>query len=833
MKEQNGDDKQKNVNIQYTPSDNIFNKSSIEETNITNEIKIEDILDNDDYINSLKTNSNSKFRKILTTKNIIKLIHYCLLPKEEKNLKNELKIEIRYAYYSCQILCSHCVLHFSKSIKYISKANNLSLTKEMIENSKNDSLSGEILINNYSNKTEDINFQNPINDDYFEQMNLNERVNTEIENNDYFHFDDYLNSIDEKYVSITETEFHKNTKNNKPISEYDKQDKKIIEDILNEIFRMLDIIKKEDYTYIGYFQKIINYILFIEKDILIRYTFRGKNPKINNLYYHLDKYALVNIFENILNILLDEYKKEDEKDTIDYKDKEKDKDKDKDNKDEKKKQDEEMKQDDEDKKSGKYYNKIIQDILKELIINNNCEKTENICELIINTLINNNEKQLIEFAFNDNNNNMIVILLNYIEMIINNKNKENNNFLKNNNLNNEKLIIGILQILCQLNNVIMNTFFESSYFRKKNKYIDFFIDNYKKINTFEYQYIPKNVISMTKIFEAYNDNNLFYLSTLNDIYNLIILDIIQKYKEIKYNNNSDNSIIIKHNYNKNNQQFGLFHLYEWKFVLSSLKIYIYSFFAIEGLESEDLKYFENEELFIILIKLYFYFPQNNIYHNIFIEIIKLICNERCPEYLIQPFLRIDENTHQNKFINKLINNLKTNLNEKHKLLVGTNIEVLKIFYSSYNPTIKKHFETSELDNNFKDIFDDLIIPKLKRQLLDDYEYDDSEIFNNYNDNNRTFDGNDIDLERNYNSFLTSVQKFIEKVENEKKEFINNNNNTMKEGLKINKKKIKQINQKNKIEDYQNICKEERTIIDNEDEENHFSSETSIVMTLND
>ena len=56
---------------------------------------------------------------------------------------------------------------------------------------------------------------------------------------------------------------------------------------------------------------------------------------------------------------------------------------------------------------------------------------------------------------------------------------------------------------------------------------------------------------------------------------------------------------------------------------------------------------------------------------------------------------------------------------------------------------------------------------------------------------------------------------------------------MKEGLKINKKKIKQINQKNKIEDYQNICKEERTIIDNEDEENHFSSETSIVMTLND
>ena len=64
MKEQNGDDKQKNVNIQYTPSDNIFNKSSTEETNSNNEIKIEDILDNDDYINSLKTDPNSKFRKI-------------------------------------------------------------------------------------------------------------------------------------------------------------------------------------------------------------------------------------------------------------------------------------------------------------------------------------------------------------------------------------------------------------------------------------------------------------------------------------------------------------------------------------------------------------------------------------------------------------------------------------------------------------------------------------------------------------------------------------------------------------------------------------------------
>lgn len=781
MKKENGN-KSKNITNQYiiTALDMELNKGISPE----DETKLQNILENDENIKDLRTNRNSRLKKFFNIKIIKQLIAYCLEPGH--NFNKELKNNLRYTYYACQLLCSPIVLMFNLSIKNIKDANNNNNQESedyKVKNNK-DKDNGNY---NLLSKSQEINYNNALfNDDYISEMLFipfsEEKDDSYCEN--YFEF---INSFetDEKFAQITDQEIKKTTKKYLT-NTFNEEDKKIINEILNEIFKKFDFNYKGDETYFGYFQKIINYMIMYETEIIMDYLFIDP-PKINIFYQHIDKIAMENIFENILNTLVDQ----------------------------------------EDKKIdlliSRYY-KIIQDLLKELTKNSNYEKAEAICELIINTLLVNNEKVLNKLIFgNKDDNNMIKILFNYIKELIN----------KENYRDNEKIIVNIIILLCQINNIIMTSFYESSYYKKNNNYLSLFIEDNKKINTFEYQYIPKNVISMTKIFEAYNDNNLFYLSTLNDIYNLIILDIIQKYKEIKYNNNSDNSIIIKHNYNKNNQQFGLFHLYEWKFVLSSLKIYIYSFFAIEGLESEDLKYFENEELFIILIKLYFYFPQNNIYHNIFIEIIKLICNERCPEYLIQPFLRIDENTHQNKFINKLINNLKTNLNEKHKLLVGTNIEVLKIFYSSYNPTIKKHFETSELDNNFKDIFDDLIIPKLKRQLLDDYEYDDSEIFNNYNDNNRTFDGNDIDLERNYNSFLTSVQKFIEKVEKEKKEFINNNNNTMKEGLKINKKKIKQINQKNKIEDYQNICKEERTIIDNEDEENHFSSETSIVMTLND
>ena len=96
-----------------------------------NELEIEDILQNDKCINDLMTNKNSRFLKMMTFDNINKLINYCLNPNAIKN-KNS-KIELRYPYYSSELLCSQCVLFFEKLINNLKKYNYIKNKTKNIE----------------------------------------------------------------------------------------------------------------------------------------------------------------------------------------------------------------------------------------------------------------------------------------------------------------------------------------------------------------------------------------------------------------------------------------------------------------------------------------------------------------------------------------------------------------------------------------------------------------------------------------------------------------------------------------------------------------------------
>ena len=145
-----------------------------------------------------------------------------------------------------------------------------------------------------------------------------------------------------------------------------------------------------------------------------------------------------------------------------------------------------------------------------------------------------------------------------------------------------------------------------------------------------------------------------YFPFLNDIYNFVLLDIKKKYK----NNNKISINGGYKNHNFNNKKFGLNHLYKWKFILKVLKLYIYSYYAIENFNFENFPYFSNKYLSLISIQLYFKFQQNSIFQNIFVEIIKIIFSERSPNYLVEPFLEINEEKGQNKLILKYCENLK-------------------------------------------------------------------------------------------------------------------------------------------------------------------------------
>ena len=700
--------------------------------NDNNEITIENVLENDDYINDLKSNPRSRFIELITSDNIKKLIDWCLLPPDPGS--NTPPNQLRYPHYSCQILCSSLVLLFSKSITNIIKANK---AKNKNNDDKKNSSKNSSQMSSFKSSNKDNNKYSNGNLETIKEEEIEYNLgNEEEENNfdDYFKFNQNFEKED-KFPDNTETEIRKEKVSKKARSEYNKEEKKIVNEILDEIFVKLDYIKKEDQTYMGYFQKIINYILLNEFEHISYYLFeREENNADNNnkednnkdsqkdnnalkrLYKHLDQAAIQIILENLLNILFDNQNKS-IRDTISK------------------------------------YNNIIKDVVQELKNDENYEKSQCICELIVSTLINNSENQLIKLVLNKNKNENIIIQLKDIL----------NNFLikdnpkKEKNKNYDKLIIGIIQILYQLNNTFINSFYKHLYDIKNNNYSCFSLDTYKNKNTFEYQYICKNEISLLHIFEAYKNNYYLYLDELFSIYNIIKENIKKNYNEKKNNINEKTNLNI----------FGLKNIFQWKLISSILKINVYSYITLGSkINIEKTKDLADEKLFKILIQYYFEYPKNNMYQNIFIEIINLICIEKCPECFIKPFLKI-KNNKRNKFLYKIIKNIKDNTNNKYKLSRGTNIQILKLFYTSLNPYISNCIEKYSKDNKIKNLFMNSINDKLERKILDELEYSDSEIFNSDNENNDTFDGNDVNLPRKFISFNKTIVNFLEKCKDKK------------------------------------------------------------------
>lgn len=626
------------------------------------EIEIEEILENDFYFNDLINNQSSKFKILLTKENIKKIIKFCLFP--EKNPEKS----PRYSFYSFKILCSENGLLFNKSIQKIIENSNSNIGNNAIDKNSLDNY----IYPNYLNN----NYKNEIWYGFFE---------------DFYLYLDTMEKLEKgKYVDLVSVQFNENqiqnqVINNSSINKYKEEEISFIMEIIDEIFKILD----DDYDeiYIGYFQKLVNFLLLNESDIIIYYLFKDKISIIKKLYKHLNKLSIQNILENILNILSVH------KDKFD--------------------------------KDHSKYSMIILDLIEELIRDKTLEKSEYICNLIINAVISNNEKQLFKLFFNNN-------ILEKIKKIIE---------IKIQGESNDRIIIGITNLLIELNNSIMKSCNNKSFQNYKND----FILNKIKINMFEYKFFKKNIITV-EILKYFNEV-YWYLKILNEIYGMFIKDI--KAKDI------------------NNKNFGLKYLYESKFILSALKIYI---FSINELEKDinildNQKYFYDEDLFEILFKFYFKYKNNNLYQNIIINIMKLICNEKCPIYLVDPFLNKKYVImNQNKFISQLINSIIEKSNNKWNFLIMPSIRILNIIYESSNEYFLNHFQQYELDKEYKEIFINALKPKFEMKLdPENYDYSFSEIINSDNDSYGTFDGNDSNVKRQYESFSKTIIKYREKL----------------------------------------------------------------------
>ena len=709
---------------------------TIKEKLSKNELTIEDILSNNECINDLRSNPNSRYKIMLDVKNIKKLINFCL--DSSTNNKGISYETLRYPYYSCEILCSSCILHFSKSIKSIKEANN----KE-----KNENMEGKN-INIYTDEP-------TTTDDYFNKDEEKQETGNDYDYGDYFFGDKFLDYI--KKHKDNETEVQKNTMENAPKTQFNEEENKIIEEILNSIFHFLDNENRIEDTYIGYFQKIVNYLLINEPATTYNYLKLDEYKVIQKFYIHIYNASIENIFENILNYIIDQENKEDNSD-----------------------------------KDKPIFNKIMVDLLNKISkmidnqYNNNDDNInkyyddknciEFICELIINTLINNSKKHLAELVFSDNQEFITKIK----EIVKNSVELESEDELKIKGIINHKktLIINLLEIVRQINLVIIN----SKEFNSNSNYkddINFFKDTYKNLKTFENQYFCKVEVKID-IFKIFVEKREIYLYFIKNLYGLVGKDIKNTYKN---NKNQEKKII------------SLLLLYEWKYIISSLKLFIFQLYSIENIIlPEDQKDFYDEDLFNLSLELYFNFPKNNIYQNIFIDLIKIINFEKTPNYLINHFIKkqikfiidinniinyienknkiIEEKNNKNsqnknhKYIEDINNkNIDDKINKDKILLLGPNIQILLIFYTSQNPALLNFY--LDADNNSEQIFKKefffSIKPRFERKFKENYEFTEEEIF--MNDSIDTFDGNDLDnvSKIKFESLKTDIVNFFNKL----------------------------------------------------------------------
>ena len=248
----NGNNKIFPIDLEEKEPNEVFSNNILYDNNekkVKGDILLEDILEKEEIFDNLRTKKGSSYLKLITLKNIIKLIQYCLYPNSI--LKKEEKKYLRYPYYSCLLLCSDIILFFSKSINHIKNSSSETIKKENEEN-KIEKIKENVIDNSDSlpeqkNEVKNIDYinqqtSNLTSEDIFDNINSNMYNFDEEEKNFDDEFYNYKNDYEEneKYVQISETEIKIDTIHRKTINEYDEEERRIINDILNEIVKFLD-----------------------------------------------------------------------------------------------------------------------------------------------------------------------------------------------------------------------------------------------------------------------------------------------------------------------------------------------------------------------------------------------------------------------------------------------------------------------------------------------------------------------------------------------------------------------------------------------------------------
>ena len=507
--------------------------------------------------------------------------------------------------------------------------------------------------------------------------------------------DDKKENEDNSNTDQSESNKDKNTEdNNKETKEKEEEEKMEIEDsipekkekkeekapnvplvysILEHIFSFLDDKSSiENTVLLGYFNKIVNYLIKTSTKLMLVYFLIQKDTLIPKLIQNINKISISNIISNILNALTEENSPE----------------------------------------ANEEYMIIVNECINYLskIENNNEENIntfEFICDLIINHIIYNNKLKFSKII--DAN------IINKLEKII-------IKLYENYEQNNCKILC-LINLLTKMNKSLLSNFAKkitttsnsddtklemlnliNSVDRTSNQFVSFTTkkNNFKEL-----------------VYNSFQNNYIIYCNSVN---NICLTLLNNKLKQNQNNSQNIESVITSYA-DKPKEKYKSSNLIEYEFIVSIIDIYINlynAFFENETKSNfirEKIVQITNTNFIKLLLDDYLKFKQNNFLSNIMLDLIKVVFeNNIAPKELLLNILQLDSNDNNESndnnlillLINDLVNNTKyifeNSNNITNQLAFSSNVMILKLIFSSTNPNIYDIYKKFEKEKFFYKYF---------------------------------------------------------------------------------------------------------------------------------
>ena len=507
--------------------------------------------------------------------------------------------------------------------------------------------------------------------------------------------DDEKENEDNSNNDQSESNKEKNTEdNNKETKEKEEEEKMEIEDsipekkekkeekapnvplvysILEHIFSFLDDKSSiENTVLLGYFNKIVNYLIKTSTKLMLVYFLIQKDTLIPKLIQNINKISISNIISNILNALTEENSPE----------------------------------------ANEEYMIIVNECINYLskIENNNEENIntfEFICDLIINHIIYNNKLKFSKII--DAN------IINKLEKII-------IKLYENYEQNNCKILC-LINLLTKMNKSLLANFAKkitttsnsddtklemlnliNSVDRTSNQFVSFTTkkNNFKEL-----------------VYNSFQNNYIIYCNSVN---NICLTLLNNKLKQNQNNSQNIESVITSYA-DKPKEKYKSSNLIEYEFIVSIIDIYVNlynAFFENETKSNfirEKIVQITNTNFIKLLLDDYLKFKQNNFLSNIMLDLIKVVFeNNIAPKELLLNILQLDSNDNNESndnnlillLINDLVNNTKyifeNSNNITNQLAFSSNVMILKLIFSSTNPNIYDIYKKFEKEKFFYKYF---------------------------------------------------------------------------------------------------------------------------------